>query len=195
MANTAELAVSKKKGGGDDSGRIDVRSQSYQKTPESFPAMKREGGSQPEPDTLPPLPKAVKGEVDTGLDLPPAKPDGSSDEPRPGANNFMKRFFGRSRNPDGSRREGRTEEQGAKGTEDDPIYVGNDVDQAVDLLVQGKHIRMSESPTVAMVVQKLGPALEQAEKDIKAKYNIPKGKTALDFPEGSRSARRWSRSA
>ena len=140
-------------------------------------------GSQPEPDTV----AAPKGTIasDTELDLPPAKPNGSSDEPRPGANSLMKKFFGRSRNPDGSRRHGRTVEQGAKGTEDDPIYVGNDVNQAVELLVQGKSIRMSESPTVAMVVQKLGPALEQAEKDIKAKYNIPKDKTALDFPEGS----------
>lgn len=167
LANDAELAVDKRTGGSNDRGSVLVGLRT---------------GSQPEPDTVP----DPKAEINIAPDLPPARLDGSSEEPKPGANERMRKFFGRSRNKDGSRRPGRTEAEGATGTEEDPIYVGSDVDKAVDLLVKGKNIRMDESRSVTTVVQQLGPALTKADADIRAKYNIPEGKSYLDYPEGSK---------
>lgn len=149
-----------------DRGSIDVKA-----------LVPRKRSSQPEPDTVP-EPRAL-GEPKR---LPPARPGETTDEPRTGARARMWRFLGLSRNPDGSRREGRPD---GKGTVDDPIYVGDDVEKAVDLIVKGKHVRMNESKSVSTVVEQLGPALRQAELDIRTRYNIPEGKVAEDFPEGS----------
>lgn len=91
--------------------------------------------------------------------------------------NIIKPF----RQPDGSRRPGRPE---GDGSPEDPIYVGNDVNKAVELILEGKHIRMSTEDIVATVVAKLGPEIKKKRDGIFAKYNLAPGTKASDLSDG-----------
>jgi hypothetical protein len=130
----------------------------------------------PEDNVEQPVAKAII----TGKDKPAAAAPAATRDPAkpPVASNpedqgFFDMVWNRIRNfrkPDGSRRPGRED---GTGTEDDPIFVGNDVNKAVDLLLQSKHIRMSDEDIVPTVVKKLGPAIKKKQAQVDAMPDGP----------------------
>jgi hypothetical protein len=51
----------------------------------------------------------------------------------------------------------------AKGTSDDPINVGSDLDQAVQLLAQGKHVRLNQPDEVSVLMDKVNDWVQQVK--------------------------------
>jgi hypothetical protein len=149
------------------------RSMMPQQTPAEPATAGREGkavvakstGSQPEPDTLaepePPPLKATQDDYTAGMSeeqykaltegvkLPKAKKTDS-----PGKKAVLETLRAGGRKDDGTFPYPKTIEEGATGTEDDPIWVGTDVALAQRLLMEDKFIRMAREEDLINVLDK-----------------------------------------
>lgn len=53
-----------------------------------------------------------------------------------------------------------------KGTLDDPIYVGSDIDKAQQLIAEGKHVRLNQPDEVSTILDRLAMATKKGEKSL-----------------------------
>lgn len=142
LANKAETAITSRKGGREEGGALNLNAVvGRRRQQKAAPST----GSQPEPDTVPDVPEEVAGSgmpqeqqdrLSQGVNWNPVTGDSAEK-----TNVFRKAFelIRGQRTEDGRVRPGRPD---GAGTEEDPIYVGQDLDRARALLVEGKHIRL-----------------------------------------------------